>query len=248
MSLCQEAPPSHKIFVAAPPSRFNLTAHTASAIALTEGLFNGSISQDDYDAHILPTSIKSDSRYASIPIIMTTMDSPETILAVAIRGLGIPSANRESANLYLWCPRWVLSILGIPAPVSGELVRLDHIALTKVVTYMKERGGATKLELACEDGITNAEDLIKLVARRRELEDEFKAMMGPPPAPSSISGHPQGRRLWSDAPTLKTAAPVQQVHRNAIPHRTRKIPQGEGTTWNGAGAKEREGRKSEPRF
>lgn len=196
MSAYSKAPPSYSPTF--PPSSFILAAHTASATALTEKLFHGRISQKDYDAQIIPTSIMSVTRVANIPIIMTIDDSLTAILALAVRGLDSSSANKESAKLYLWCPTEVLENIGIPIPVSSESVLLDQDGLKKLFKFMKEGDRNEQLLLAYEGDIAEAHHYKKLMTRDENREDDTDAMMDWRPTSSSSEGR-RRRELWTEA-------------------------------------------------
>ena len=159
------------------PSTLSLAAHTANATALTEALFQGGISQDDYDTRIVATCIMSMTRLMHVPIIMTTDDTLATILALAVRGLDDPSRpiDRDSAKLYLACPKRIFEAIGIPAPVSSELVPLDQDELKKLLTFLKGRHRSVdELVIACEDDVTRSEGLQKYWSRVKDQEDDAR--------------------------------------------------------------------------
>ena len=187
MSIYSQAPPP--AIPTIPPCPFHLAAHTASATALTEMLFHGIVSQRDYDAQILSTTIKSPIWAASVPIIMTTDDTLTAILAQAARGLHISPPNVESAKPYLWCSTRLLEFMGILVPVSGDSVLLDQNGLKNLFTYLKEGDLTDQLLIACEDEIVEAEYLKILVIREESREDDTPAVRGLRPIASS-----EGRR------------------------------------------------------
>ena len=173
-----------------------MTSCLATATALTEKLFHGTISQHDYDAQILPTSIKSITRAASIPIIMTTHDTLTAILALAVRGLDVPSPNRERAKPYLWCSTRLLEFIDTPAPMSNEFVLLDQEGLKELFTFLKEGDRTERLLVACEGDVEEGEDLKMLVSREEDREDDTVAVKGWRRTASSEGR--RGRELWSE--------------------------------------------------
>lgn len=219
MSAYSKAPPSYSPTF--PPSPFNLAAHTASATALTEKLFHGRISQKDYDAQIIPTSIMSVTGVADIPIIMTIDDSLTAILAPAVRGLDSSSANKESAKLYLWCPTRVLETIGIPIPVSSESVLLDQDGLKKLFKLMKEGDRNEQLLLACEDDIAEVEHYKKLMTRHEDREDNTDATMDWRPTASSSESR-RRREIWTEAERRRQNI-MQEYHRDVALRRTREF-------------------------
>ena len=131
-----------------------------------------------------------------VPIIMTTDDTLATILALAVRGLDDPSRpiDRDAAKLYLSCPKRILESMGIPAPVSSDLVLLDQDELKKLLTFLKgSHRSVDELIIACEDDVIRSEGLQKHWSRVKDQEDDTPEMRNQQPTASSGGGEP-GRR------------------------------------------------------
>ena len=169
MSFDEEVPP---FWGGLPLPTFNLAAHTASATALSEKLFNGLISKRGYDAEILPTTIKSAIKQASIPIIMTTDDDLAAILTQASQGLDNSPSNREKGKLCLCVSTRLLGFIGLlSVPISQHSVTLDRDELKKVLTFLKESGRTDQFLLAGEDYIIGPDYLKIVMSPRRYPED-----------------------------------------------------------------------------
>ena len=241
MSIYSQAPPPSAPTV--PPRPFHLAAHTASATVLTEKLIHGTISQRDYDAQILSTTIKSAIMAASVPIIMTTDDTLPAILAQAARGLDMSPPNAASAKPYLWCSTKLLEFMGTPVPVSGDSILLDQKGLKNLFTILKEGDLTDRLLIACEGEVVEADYLKIVVTREESREDDTPAVRGSrPTAPS------EGRRageLWSEVERSAQNS-VQGHHRNPALRRTTgfyKASEQHGTESDPRRAKEKEGRE-----
>ena len=151
-----------------PSIPFQLAAHTASATALSEKLFNGHINKSDYDAQILPTTIKSAIKLASVPIIMTTDDSLAAILTQAGQEPDKSPPDREKVKLCLCCSTRLVGFIGLP--VSRDLVTLDRDELKKLLTFLRESNRTDQLLVTREDDILGPEYLKMVMIPKRYPE------------------------------------------------------------------------------
>ena len=169
-----------------PPRRFHLPAYTASATSLAEKLFHGRVSQDDFDAQTLCMSITSVTGAVSIPIIMTSDDTLTTILEHVAHDLNAGPANRERAEVCLWCPTKILESIGIPPPVSGQPVLLDQDGLKRLFTFLKESDQIEQLLLACDGDVADAELFRKLLSPEENRESDTHAARDRPSTASPV--------------------------------------------------------------
>ena len=117
-------------------ARLQLAAHTETANALAEKMFQGKISQKDYDAQTYSTTIVSNDRSLSVPIVLSSYDSVATLKAYAHRSFRIPLAEAETTKLYgLWSEK-VFYACGVHT-VPENLVLLDPDSLSMVLEFMK---------------------------------------------------------------------------------------------------------------
>ena len=117
-------------------ARFQLAAHTETANALAEKMFEGKISQKDYDAQTYCTTILSSDRSLSVPIVLSSYDSVATLKAYAHRRFKIPLAEAETTKLYgLWSKK-VFYACGVHT-VPENLVLLDPDTFSMILQFMK---------------------------------------------------------------------------------------------------------------
>ena len=117
-------------------ARFQLAAHTETANTLAEKMFEGKISRKDYDAQTYSTTILSNDRSLSVPIVLSSYDSIATLKAYAHRHFKIPLAEAETTKLYgLWSKK-VFYACGVHT-VPENLVLLDPDTFSMILEFMK---------------------------------------------------------------------------------------------------------------
>ena len=117
-------------------ARFRLAAHTETANALAEKMFQGKISQKDYDTQTYSTTILSNDRSLSVPIVLSSYDSIATLKVYAHRSFEIPLTEAETTKLYgLWSKK-VFYACGVHT-VPENLVLLDPDTFSMILEFMK---------------------------------------------------------------------------------------------------------------
>ena len=117
-------------------ARFQLAAHTETANALAEKMFQGKISHKDYDAQTYSTTILSNDRSLSVPIVLSSYDSISTLKAYAHRSFKIPLTEAETTKLYgLWSKK-VFHACGVHT-VPENMVLLDPDTFSMILEFMK---------------------------------------------------------------------------------------------------------------
>ena len=99
-------------------------------------MFQGKISQKDYDGQTYSTTILSNDRSLSVPIVLSSCDSVATLKAYAHRSFKIPLAEAETTKLYgLWSKK-VFYACGVHT-VPENLVLLDPDTFGMILEFMK---------------------------------------------------------------------------------------------------------------
>ncbi|KAM0799910.1 hypothetical protein BDR22DRAFT_889881 [Usnea florida] len=115
---------------------FQLAAHTETANALAEKMFEGKISQKDYDAQTYSTTILSNDRSLSVPIVLSSYDSLATLKVYAHRRFKVPLAEADTTKMYgLWSKK-VFYACGVHT-VPENLVLLDPDTFSMILQFMK---------------------------------------------------------------------------------------------------------------
>ena len=118
------------------PVRLQFAAHTETANALAEMMFRGKISQKDYDTQTYSTTILSNDRSLSVPIVLSSRDSLATLKAYAHHSFKVPFAEADTTKLYgLWSKK-VFYACGVHT-VPENLVLLDPDTSSMILEYMK---------------------------------------------------------------------------------------------------------------
>lgn len=116
--------------------RLQFAAHTETANALAEMMFLGKISQKDYDTQTYSTTILSNDRSLSVPIVLSSRDSLATLKAYAHHSFKVPFAEAETTKLYgLWSKK-VFHACGVHT-VPENVVLLDPDTSSMILEYMK---------------------------------------------------------------------------------------------------------------
>ena len=172
------------------PSAVPLTATTASAIAVSERLFSGLISTEDYDAQALTTTIYSVTKLTYLPILMTMDDDPTAILTLAGPALGFGTPENEKNKVYLCCSTRTIGFVDFFAPISGDTVRLDQDALKRLYMYLKESDRTDQLLIAREDDIVGPDYLKMVLTDEEHREGDARTVEGLQPTASSSGNRP----------------------------------------------------------
>ena len=117
-------------------ARFQLAAHTETANALAEKVFDGKFSQKNYDAQTYSTTILSNDRSLSVPIVLSSYDSLATLKAYAHRCFKIPLAKAETTKLFALWSKKVFYACGVHT-VPENLVLLEPDTFTMILEFMK---------------------------------------------------------------------------------------------------------------
>ena len=150
---------------------FQLAAHTDRANKLVERLYYSQISQSEYDAQILATSITSPIRAKSVPIVLTLDDTLATVINHANQAFKFPLAEIKSTQLFVQWAKKTFKTAG-EHRIPRSLLLLDEENLEMALKFMKASSYVEQLIVEFEAVKNPPARLQDTVVEATQAEDE----------------------------------------------------------------------------